>query len=531
MSKMAIATKTIGELLAAMDANELVLPEIQRDFVWSKRSVRLLFDSLYRQLPIGNMLVWKAKLAVKSKAFGRKSSKPGALLSSFYGYLLDGQQRLTALAKVRDGDEEYKLMFYLWPENDAEALPEHFYYWNRSWMNDNPWWVSVEDVLSPKFKPLEYLKRFAEDEEFIEERHAQKVMDRLGALQRILDYQLGVIEFETSDYREATEVFIRFNSTGKKLSKSDLAMAELATRISGLPEEMTISTRKWEPAFRFTRPFLIQCLAAVHTGRLDLNAVEDIWAEASESEIRSAWVRAERGLARVLDLLTGTVRWDSMAWLPSFNPLIPLVMVLSSGKGFTLAERTLARKWLVLSNLHQLFSGSGYRDLDRIMRNLGTAPTLHRLWDLSKGKLKKVGKDDFDTSSRSGPAMSLYIAMLRNRNAKDWERGTPLDGTVVGHNAKLQVHHFFPRALLRRHEWDNDWIETFANYTVISASTNLNATMEEPATYLSRAKVGEAELDAQCIPSDRSLWRIDKYEEFISARTKLLAVRANEFLA
>ena len=62
-------TKTIGDLLAHMDRDELVLPEIQRDFVWTRRSILKLFDSLYRQMPIGHLLVWKAREAVHTKPF------------------------------------------------------------------------------------------------------------------------------------------------------------------------------------------------------------------------------------------------------------------------------------------------------------------------------------------------------------------------------------------------------------------------------------------------------------------------------
>ena len=96
-------SKSIRDLLRHVDLDELVLPEIQRDFVWTPRSVLKLFDSLYRGMPIGHILVWKARQAVDAKAFSGKSNPvaPGQI-ESFYGYLLDGQQRLTAIARVRD---------------------------------------------------------------------------------------------------------------------------------------------------------------------------------------------------------------------------------------------------------------------------------------------------------------------------------------------------------------------------------------------------------------------------------------------
>src|SRR5438046_2561169 len=95
-------SRPLSKLMEQVDNEQLILPEIQRDFVWQRRSVMLLFDSLFRGLPIGHMLVWKAKRAVTPKHFHHRKLRAGILLDNFYGYLLDGQQRLTALAHVRD---------------------------------------------------------------------------------------------------------------------------------------------------------------------------------------------------------------------------------------------------------------------------------------------------------------------------------------------------------------------------------------------------------------------------------------------
>jgi len=42
----------------------------------------------------------------------------------FNGYLLDGQQRLTAISLVRAGHEDYRLLFSLWlePEEDKKLV-------------------------------------------------------------------------------------------------------------------------------------------------------------------------------------------------------------------------------------------------------------------------------------------------------------------------------------------------------------------------------------------------------------------------
>jgi hypothetical protein len=103
---------------------------------------------------------------------------------------------------------------------------------------------------------------------------------------------------------------------------------------------------------------------------------------------------------------------------------------------------------------------------------------------------------------------------------------------VTGHGAQLQIHHFFPRALLRKREdLKTADVNTFANYAVISATANLDVSSEEPASYVDRLKIPEAELKKQCIPLDRDLWRMPRYRDFLRERRKLLTEAANEFLA
>jgi hypothetical protein len=83
------------------------------------------------------------------------------------------------------------------------------------------------------------------------------------------------------------------------------------------------------------------------------------------------------------------------------------------------------------------------------------------LWRITKRELPKLESQHFETRRKSGAIMSLFISMLRNKYAKDWKYQTPLDGNVIGHNAELQVHHFFPQALLRKRNFESDMIRSY----------------------------------------------------------------------
>jgi uncharacterized protein with ParB-like and HNH nuclease domain len=84
------------------------IPQFQRDFVWSEGQVRLLVDSLARNYPIGSLLVLakSSEVQLQSRSVQATLIDDGATQNSpdepgqEIHYVLDGQQRLTSIARV-----------------------------------------------------------------------------------------------------------------------------------------------------------------------------------------------------------------------------------------------------------------------------------------------------------------------------------------------------------------------------------------------------------------------------------------------
>ena len=51
-----MGNSSIRELI---DDYNLIMPDIQREFVWDEERICKLFDSILRGYPIGNFLIWK----------------------------------------------------------------------------------------------------------------------------------------------------------------------------------------------------------------------------------------------------------------------------------------------------------------------------------------------------------------------------------------------------------------------------------------------------------------------------------------
>src|SRR6185295_19348647 len=98
----------IGSLAALKRDGRLLLPDLQRGFVWSFDRVRALFDSLYRSYPVGALLLWEPSWEGQEPPFAtrawdlwppdpvtaRGAPEPALSVQSGSLFVLDGQQRL-----------------------------------------------------------------------------------------------------------------------------------------------------------------------------------------------------------------------------------------------------------------------------------------------------------------------------------------------------------------------------------------------------------------------------------------------------
>jgi hypothetical protein len=89
---------TLNNLMVAVEKGQYRIPQFQHEYVWEKTKVIDLFDSIYKEYPIGSFFLWKAERGFNH--LFRHSvdlNVPPIRDDDDVCFILDGQQRVTSL--------------------------------------------------------------------------------------------------------------------------------------------------------------------------------------------------------------------------------------------------------------------------------------------------------------------------------------------------------------------------------------------------------------------------------------------------
>ena len=134
---------TIMDTLRQIESHEIVLPAIQREFVWQADQICNLFDSLMQGYPFGTFLYWKVKQEHNERyqfydfvLHYHERDRPhcpkiGEIPNRDVVAVLDGQQHLTALNIGIRGSLVRKLPYKRWSNSDA--FPTRYLHLDLLW--------------------------------------------------------------------------------------------------------------------------------------------------------------------------------------------------------------------------------------------------------------------------------------------------------------------------------------------------------------------------------------------------------------
>jgi len=513
----------VRDLLEEISLGEVLLPEIQRSYVWRGPQVTRFLDSLYKEYPTGQILLWDTiNLPITKNLEG--VTTPALPTVGKPKIVLDGQQRLTSLYKVF-GSAESRLNVSFNIETEQFQL-----YLKR--LDADKRWVSVRTVINGERHELEILDEIGSQGITAEQR--KTYLDRLQRLRKINEYKFPIEIFRSDDYDVVTELFIRINSAGTRLRAAELALAQLALRLPGaivrMFEEAMDSYS--EVGYELDTRFLVRALIVIGTGQSRFRSLTDFWKK-PPAEVEKIWHRTKKAVDSAVNFVRHNGRFESSEWLPSLNALLPVAAYFD--RHVALApdvERGLLR-WFYIASMRGRYSGSSETAIDEDLRAVASADPISELMKkaVPPGGSTQVGAEEFDDAGWRNPLFALTYAAARKAGAKDWFTGVDIATDVVGEDHHVEIHHIFPKALLSKIGVATKDRDEIANLAFLAAKPNKQISMRSPSQYLAEIAENHPDrLKAQSIPMDRSLWKLECFQQFLASRRELLGAAINDLV-
>ena len=511
----------ISQVRALLDGG-LVVPSIQRGYVWQRSQVPYLLDSLYRGYPIGALLVWKTNLDVPLRMAAVLQGSPAHARPSV---LLDGQQRLTSLAKVIAPAAVI-----------GGPLDVRFDLRDKTFLNPSavqrrdPILVRVTEVLgeAPQFGGILHrvgIKPASPD--------YQTYYQRLVDLHSVRNYQVTIVTVDSDDYEEVADIFARVNQGGRRLSKGDLVYSAIAARWSdGLATIEDFHDELDRNYFSLDREAVLR-LTGLLAG-VGAHAIKLIGRDMTSDLLKKSWGDTERALRLVVDFLRGECGIPRAAELTSPNVVVVPAYLLHQRNGQLSDEETaLLRRWIYTAMAFSHNSNQVESKLDAEVKLTKTKGG-HELFDdlirRASGPRSvdsPIAPDDLASKAASSPLFNLlYIAALKD-GAKDWCTNTAISALPMTSTSSIEYHHIFPKARVMG-RYGKAITNSLANLAFISGACNRKIGAELPRDYLKSMHANR--LAEQQVPTDVSHWELDAFEGFLVDRRAMLADRLNSLL-
>ncbi|MFI2506695.1 DUF262 domain-containing protein [Streptomyces sp. NPDC018972] len=520
---MGLANEKIVSQVEDLLHGRVVIPSIQRDFVWMRPDVRDLFDSLYRGYPVGALLLWKTNLTVpfKTAAVVQADKSPHQPL-----YLLDGQQRLTSLAWV------YR------PESKADGRLIDLRFDVRTQEFVNPSAVQGRDPML--FRVSTLLQENVQYHEVLKDAGVEYAdpdfgewMQRLQKVHDIRRQQIAVITYESDDYEEVAELFARLNKGGRRLSKGDLVYSAIAARwADGLATMDAFHQYLRDSDFSLDREAVLRLMSLLAgTSARHIKLIE---AAVDEVALKEAWQATEKALRLAIDFLREECGIPRSGILTSPNVIVVPALLLHQRDGKLQGnEQALLRRWVYTAMAFSHYSLQVETKLDAEARLLRTRSGEELFTELIR---RASGSRSADTPlhprdleqkySTHAFFRLLYIAALRDK-ARDWATNIAISDQPMSSGAKIEFHHVFPRARVQSAYAKEEW-NSLANLAFVTGQTNKMISSKLPFEYM--GGIAPDRLAEQWVPDDPELRSLDRFPEFLAARRRLLANVLNDLL-
>ena len=567
---------TIEKVIKGIQANQYVLPAIQREFVWSAEQIEKLFDSLMRGYPIGSFLFWKIdpqhlddfrfyRFMNKYHQRDYRHNESIDLIGNHSTIaVLDGQQRLTALNIGLKGWYAYKLPWYRWssdyafpkqrlylnlmePPDDVEFAYEFRLLRDKDGQGsgNDKHWFPVGEVL--KFEGLAEVFDYCYDHGLTA--HSKFPHQALMRLWEMINKD-GVITYyleEEQDLDKVLNIFIRVNSGGTQLSYSDmlLSIATAQWQKRDAREEiyqLVDDLNAVGEGFNFNKDFVLKASLVL----ADIPAIEfkvNNFNQQNMLAIEAQWEEISKALRLTASLLAN---WGyNRDTLISNNAVIPLAYhfykqgspISFVGSGHYKADRNKMHHWLRIALLKRTFSGQSdnvLRAIRRVIAENQNGFPMDAIFDALRPTAKSMTFDEAQLDGllgyQYGQAYTFTLLTLLY--------------PALNFEHRFHVDHIFPRSMFTQKELESrgipheewplwlDHANDLANLQLLQGIANQEKSDKEFEAWLQSSQQTPLEMESysrlHLIP-DVAL-SFENFPSFLEAREHVIRERLGDLL-
>lgn len=529
---MSYIPRSLFRLLEDIDQHRLLLPHIQRPFVWDRDQMAKLFDSLMREYPIQTLLFWRTKEEIRARQF-MPVIDADADLSQFYDmnksvagvektFVLDGQQRLQTLHAIfrggyrqdgeiaeaycdlTDGDTEVEsgvLLHGLVFSTTASVLPKfRIRDLTERFAGANPMMVAEE--INDK---LAGLLQENDDQRRLRERRVRANIYQLDSILN-QDKHFWVDELDgvakTYPYRRILDIFVRVNSGGTKLTAGDLMFAAMKEGWDDVEQrvEQTVDLLNGG-RLNIDQDFVLKCLLLAHNQGAEVQT-EKFYGprgEALLTTIEESWDRSETAFQKLRDFVVHSVRVGSDRLIRSYNALVPLFDFFFHNRT---PDVTSIPKMVAYFQKAQLF-GWYSRQTDAVLNALHNSVGIDRGGHFPLAEIKEYfGKRNMTTELQEHHLQDSRLRpIILNVLYCDRWGNSPFDVAFKGNDP--HIDHIYPQYMLRtRLGYGSAEINDIGNLRFVGATDNIRKRAELPASYFQRLKAHGVPVEKHLLLAD-----------------------------
>lgn len=515
---------SIRKIIEKISSGEIRIPSFQRGFVWEPEAVAFLMDSLFKNYPIGAVLLWRTKEKLTNERQLGSFTLPEPTKDYPIDYVLDGQQRLTSIFSVfqteltPDGNQNWKDIYYIIGK-DQQSQETHFI----------P--LSSDEVDPEKHFPLSVLfdsvKYRRATESFNDE--AKKEIDKLQEIFK--EITVPVQKMETDDKNIVAIVFERVNRTGVPLNSYQLLTAwswstdfDLQEKLEELSEELAGCGFD---GIAEDQNLLLKCFTGYILNDTSPGALMDL----NGDMIRDNFDAIKNGLKSTIDFLKQQLNLFSLQYMPYPAMIISFVKFFGSGKTngqlYTNRQREQLIKWFWRSCFSRRYS-SGVNDAHHIDLASMVKLRADENTDICTFKCD-ISTAFFLTNqfSISSVNTKTFIAMLASNKPLSFISGANVDlSATLKQASSKEFHHIFPDKYLQRMGREKKEIYSLANFCFLNNADNQKIKDKASSDYvklINEISVAKVLTAAICPPNTFAM----EYDEFLSARADMLLDYAN----